>query len=197
MVSLLVLLMKQKIYIRQYLIYKLIEVLTEMELYTIMIDYHLQRGDVDKIQEYWETFVEIAEEQRNSDFLFRKEILAMRLQSIGLIEDIDIHEILQSVENPIQKITLIRMYASQPNRENRRDILHLGYEISKSAHFEKTTIDLGLQYLELFIAEDGQGSYSSDDVVNMKEIQTELQSKIIKTTSDWERFSNLCSELGL
>ena len=29
----------------------------------------------------------------------------------------------------------------------------------------------------------------------MKEIQTELQSRIIKTTSDWERFSNLCSEL--
>ena len=89
------------------------------------------------------------------------------------------------------------MYASQPNRENKKDILHLGYKISKSAHFEKTTIDLGLQYLELFLTENDASSYSSDEVVRMKEIQTELQSKITKTTSDWERFSNLCSELGL
>ena len=46
--------------------------LTEMELYTIMIDYHLQRGDSEKSKSIGKGFVEIAEEQRNGVFLFRK-----------------------------------------------------------------------------------------------------------------------------
>jgi hypothetical protein len=175
--------------------------LTEMELFTIMIDYHLQRGNLDTTKEYWNSFTKLADNQRDGQFLFRKEILSLRLQSIGLIEQKDIHDMLQSVENPIQKITIIRMYANQPNSQNRCEILHLGYELSKSALFEKTTIDLGLQYLEISLLEKGQVTdndlFDDKNLQNLQEIQSELQSRISDTTSDWERFANLCTELGL
>ena len=97
---------------------------TRMELLSIMIDYQLQKGDLEGIKTYWNPFVDLVEEQRDSLFLFRKEVLGLRLQSLGIVEARDIEDILRSVDRPIQKITLIRMYVNQPESKNRPTILH-------------------------------------------------------------------------
>ena len=174
---------------------------TQMELLSIMIDYQLQKGDLEAIKTYWTPFVKCVEEQRNSLFLFRKEILGLRLQSLGLIESRDMEEILQSVDLPIQKVTLIRMYVNQPESKERPKLLYRGYEIAKRAQFQKTVIDMGLQYIEVSFLEKGNiqdnDRFDEESLQNLQDIRSDLQNTISNSTLDWERFQNLCTQIGI
>ena len=57
----------------------------------------------------------------------------------------------QSVEIPIQRLHSFE-WGRQPNRKNKKTFFI--WDINQVYYFEKNTIDLGLQYLQLFLTED-------------------------------------------